>query len=81
MMGEIGTVKVDVFVQWKPGLTLAEVEDQTIMLALAWHHGNRTLVAKDLGLSYRSLLRKIMLMRKRGWKIEPRIVKHESRAA
>jgi two-component system response regulator FlrC len=40
---------------WQPGITLAEVEQETIIAALRFYHGNRTHAASALGISRRSM--------------------------
>jgi DNA-binding NtrC family response regulator len=42
-----------------PGMSLAEIERRAVQLALDQHHGNRTRAAASLGISVRTLQRKL----------------------
>ena len=42
-----------------PGMSLAEIERRAVELALDHHHGNRTRAAASLGISVRTLQRKL----------------------
>ena len=42
-----------------PGMSLAEIERKAVELALDQHHGNRTRAAASLGISVRTLQRKL----------------------
>lgn len=42
-----------------PGMSLAEIERRAVELALDQHHGNRTRAAASLGISVRTLQRKL----------------------
>ena len=42
-----------------PGMSLAEIERQAVQMALDQHHGNRTRAAASLGISVRTLQRKL----------------------
>lgn len=55
--------------QWQPGVTLAEVEQHTIIAALKFYHGNRTLASNALGISLRTLTARIDQYRKAGLKL------------
>jgi DNA-binding NtrC family response regulator len=42
-----------------PGMSLAEIERRAVQIALDQHHGNRTRAAASLGISVRTLQRKL----------------------
>ena len=42
-----------------PGMSLAEIERRAVQMALDHHHGNRTRAAASLGISVRTLQRKL----------------------
>ncbi len=42
-----------------PGMSLAQIERRAVELALDHHHGNRTRAAASLGISVRTLQRKL----------------------
>jgi two-component system response regulator FlrC len=52
--------------QWAPGRTLQEIERAVILKSLAFHNGNRTHTARELGISIRTLRNKLNEYRKAG---------------
>lgn len=44
---------------WMPGLTIAEIEKQSILQAMQFYHGNKTVAAKSLGIALRTLYDKL----------------------
>lgn len=52
--------------QWAPGRTLEEIERAVILKSLAFHNGNRTHTARELGISIRTLRNKLNEYRKAG---------------
>jgi two-component system response regulator FlrC len=52
--------------QWAPGRTLDEIERAVILKSLAYHNGNRTHTARELGISIRTLRNKLNEYRKIG---------------
>lgn len=52
--------------QWAPGRTLSEIERAVILKSLAFHNGNRTHTARELGISIRTLRNKLNEYRKAG---------------
>lgn len=51
---------------WNPGQTLDDIERAVILQALQFHSGNRTHTAKALGISIRTLRKKLAEYRKHG---------------
>ncbi len=54
---------------WQPGITLAEVEQETVISALRFYHGNRTSTASSLGISRRSMSNLIKKYKDQGIKV------------
>lgn len=52
--------------QWAPGRTLDQIERAVILKSLAFHNGNRTHTARELGISIRTLRNKLNEYRKAG---------------
>ncbi|MEW6057917.1 MAG: sigma 54-interacting transcriptional regulator [Bdellovibrionota bacterium] len=52
--------------QWAPGRTLEQIERAVILKSLAFHNGNRTHTARELGISIRTLRNKLNEYRKAG---------------
>ena len=52
--------------QWAPGRTLEGIERAVILKSLAFHNGNRTHTARELGISIRTLRNKLNEYRKAG---------------
>jgi two-component system response regulator FlrC len=52
--------------QWAPGRTLEQIERAVILKSLAFHSGNRTHTARELGISIRTLRNKLNEYRKIG---------------
>lgn len=52
--------------QWAPGRTLHDIERAVILKSLAFHNGNRTHTARELGISIRTLRNKLNEYRKAG---------------
>lgn len=52
--------------RWAPGRTLEEIERAVILRSLAFHNGNRTHTARELGISIRTLRNKLNIYRKAG---------------
>jgi two-component system response regulator FlrC len=52
--------------QWAPGRTLEEIERAVILKSLAFHNGNRTHTARELGISIRTLRNKLNEYRRAG---------------
>jgi len=52
--------------QWAPGRTLDQIERAVILKSLAFHNGNRTHTARELGISIRPLRNKLNEYRKAG---------------
>lgn len=52
--------------QWAPGRTLDEIERAVILKSLAYHNGNRTHTARELGISIRTLRNKLNEYRRVG---------------
>jgi DNA-binding NtrC family response regulator len=59
MLSELETLPS--FVDPKPDFNLARMEEQAIRDALFWNGNNRMAAARDLGITARSLRRKILL--------------------
>ncbi|MEK6706235.1 MAG: sigma-54 dependent transcriptional regulator [Bdellovibrionota bacterium] len=56
----------DADANWLPGQTLNDIERRVILVALKYHHGNRTHTARALGISIRTLRNKLADYRKLG---------------
>lgn len=52
--------------QWAPGRTLEQIERAVILKSLAFHNGNRTHTARELGISIRTLRNKLNEYRRAG---------------
>lgn len=52
---------------WQPGITLDELERSTILSALRFFNGNRTHTANALGISVRTVLKKIVIYKEQGF--------------
>ncbi len=52
--------------QWAPGRTLDQIERAVILKSLAFHNGNRTHTARELGISIRTLRNKLNEYRRAG---------------
>lgn len=64
----VGAHSVDweVEAQWAPGRTLEQIERAVILKSLAFHNGNRTHTARELGISIRTLRNKLNEYRRAG---------------
>lgn len=51
---------------WQPGVSLEQIERETILSALRFFHGNRTHAASSLGISVRTILNKIQRYKEQG---------------
>lgn len=56
-------------VQWQPGITLLDVERDTILKALAFYHGNKKQTAQAVGVSLRTLHTRLEEYKKSGIEI------------
>lgn len=60
------SVDWEVEARWAPGRTLDEIERAVILKSLAYHNGNRTHTARELGISIRTLRNKLNEYRRAG---------------
>lgn len=56
---------------WQPGMTLEQLERETIIAALRFYQGSRVRTARALGMGQRTLTNKINLYRKQGETVPP----------
>lgn len=57
--------------QWQPGISLEEIERNTIISALKFYQGNRTHAAGALKIALRTLTNKITKYREQGFTVPP----------
>lgn len=56
---------------WQPGITLEEVERNTILTALRFYQGNRTKTSDALKMAVRTLQNKITKYEAEGYRVTP----------